>query len=128
MVQKNHILLWLLKVRLVVNGTTIYPLPRNKPVVVSIPSNPSKIVVTDGFHITRPLEVSCSHRHIYYFKIVCGIENDQLIIGSLIVFLIFMMGATSGLLFLQLLSILPVLYFLYLYYVKRKEFIRIKQY
>ena len=98
----------------------------NKPIVVSIPTNPSRIVVTDGFHITQPLELKYSTAQTFYFKVVCGIENDQLFIGGIIMGLIYMMGATSGIIFLQIVSIIPVLYFLFLYYIKRKEFIQIK--
>jgi hypothetical protein len=118
--------LWFLKLRLIVNGTYIYSLVKNKPVIVSIPTNPSKIVVTDGFHITKPLEVTYSHRHMYHFQIVCGIQNDQLIIGAIIAALVYMMGVTSGMVFLQVLSTAPILYFLFLYYIKRKEFIQIR--
>ncbi|MGN6164932.1 MAG: hypothetical protein ACTHOF_10370 [Flavisolibacter sp.] len=115
-----------LRLRLIVNGTYIYSLVRSKPIVVTIPTNPSRIVVTDGFHITRPLELTYSQSRIYYFQIVCGIENDQFLIGSIIGFLVYMMGATSGMIFLQLLSTTPILYFLFLYYIKRKEFIQIR--
>ena len=118
--------MWFLKLRLIVNGTYIYSLAKNKPIVVSIPTNPSKIVVTDGFHITKPLEVTYSHRHTYYFKIVCGIENDQLLIGAIIGGLVYMMGTTSGMIILQLLSVAPIIYFLFLYYINRKEFIQIR--
>jgi hypothetical protein len=88
--------LWFLKLRLIVNGTYIYSLVKNKPIIVSIPTNPSKIVVTDGFHITKPLELTYSHTRTYYFQIVCGIENDQLLVGTIIGGLVYMMGATSG--------------------------------
>jgi len=109
-----------------VNGTHIYALVKNKPIVVTIPTNPSRIVVTDGFHITKPLEVTYSNTRTYYFQIVCGIENDQLLVGTIIGGLVYMMGATSGMILLQLLSMAPVIYFLFLYYIKRKEFIQIR--
>jgi hypothetical protein len=125
-VQKNHFLLRFLKLRLIVNGTYIYSLVTNKPIVVTIPTNPSKIVVTDGFHITKPLELTYSYTKTYYFKVVCGIENDQLLIGTIIGVVIYMMGVTSGLILLQLMSISPIIYFLFLYYIKRKEFIQIR--
>lgn len=118
--------MWFLKLRLIVNGTYIYALVKNKPIVVSIPTNPSKIVVTDGFHITRPLEISYSGSRTYHFKVVCGIENDQLIVGALIGALVYMMGATSGMVALQMLSTAPIFYFLFLYYIKRGEFIQIR--
>ena len=83
-------------------------------------------MVTDGFHITRPLEVTYLYRDTYHFQIVCGIQNDQLIIGAIIGALVYMMGVTSGMIFLQILSIAPIIYFLFLYYIKRGEFIQIR--
>ena len=126
MVQKNQLLLRFLRVRIVVNGTVIYSLVNNKPIEVSIPTNPSKIVVTDGFHITKPIEISCTHRKTNFFQIVCGIDNDQLIIGAIICLLVYTMGATSGMWLLQLIAFSPIFYFLFLYYIKKKEFIQIK--
>lgn len=125
-IQKSHFLLRLLKLRVVVDGRYIYSLARETPIIVTLPASPSKIVVTDGFHITRPLELNYSHTQTYYFKVVCGIENDQLIIGTIIAFIIYMMGLTSNLLILQLFSLAPIIYFLFLYYIKRKEFIQIR--
>jgi hypothetical protein len=82
--------------------------------------------VTDGFHITKPLELTYSHTRTYYFQIVCGIENDQLLVGTIIGGLVYMMGATSGMILLQILSVSPIIYFLFLYYINRKEFIQIR--
>ncbi|HEU0063468.1 MAG TPA: hypothetical protein VFQ58_00490 [Flavisolibacter sp.] len=94
--------------------------------VIDIPSNPSRVVVTDGYHITKPLDLIYSYTHTYYFKVVCAIEDDQLIVGFIIIVLLFAMGATSGIFFLQILSLLPLFYFLFLYYINRKEFIQIR--
>jgi hypothetical protein len=110
----------------VINGIYIYALVKNKPIVIDIPSNPSRVVVTDGYHITKPMELIYSHTHTYYFKVVCAIEDDQLLVGFIIIVLLFTMGATSGIFFLQLLSLGPLIYFLFLYYIKRKEFIQIR--
>ncbi len=121
MVQKNQLLLRFLRVRIVVNGTEIYSLVKNKPIEISIPTNPAKIVVTDGFHITKPIEIAYKHRQTNCFKIVCGIDNDQLIFGALICLLIYTVGATSGLWLLQLIALSPILYFLFLYYIKKKR-------
>ena len=76
-----------------------------------MPTNPSKVVVTDGFHITRPLELTYSPRHTYFFKIVCVIEDEQLVVGMIMIALLYAMGATSGMVLLQLLSLTPVFYF-----------------
>jgi hypothetical protein len=110
----------------VVNGVYIYSLVREKPIVIDIPANPSRVVVTDGFHITRPLELVYSTKRTYYFKVVCAIEDEQLLVGFVLIVILFAMGTTSGILLLRLLSLVPVLYFLFLYYINRKEFIQIR--
>jgi hypothetical protein len=99
---------------------------RNKPVVIDMPTNPTRLVVTDGYHITSPMDVTYSRKYTRYFTIVCAIEDAQLIIGFVLTLILYAMGYTSGIILLQLLSIGPVLYFLFLYYIKRKEFIRIQ--
>lgn len=109
-----------------VNGRVIYPLVKNKPIVIDMPSNPSRLVITDGFHITQPMEFKYSYRDKNFFKIVCAIEDEQLIVGFLIIALLYAMGATSGMFVLQLISIAPIFYFLFLYYINRKEFIQIR--
>lgn len=91
-----------------------------------MPTNPTKIVVTDGYHITNPLNVTYSRSHARYFTVVCVIEDAQLIIGFVATLVLYAMGFTSGIVFLQLLSMVPILYFLFLYYIRRKEFIRIQ--
>jgi hypothetical protein len=116
----------LLKLRVVVNGYTIYPLERNKPVVIEMPTNPTKLVITDGFHITGPLNVTYAKNYTRYFTVVCIIEDAQFIIGFILVLILYAMGYTSGILFLRVLSMAPILYFLFVYYIRRKEFIRIQ--
>ena len=91
-----------------------------------MPTNPSKLVVTDGFHITQPIELTFSPKHTRFYKIVCAIEDDQLFVGLIIVGLLYAMGATSGMIFLQLLSSVPLFYFFFLYYINRKEFIKLQ--
>lgn len=125
-VQKNHVLLRFLKLRLVVNGMHIYALMKNKPVVVTLPTNPSRIVVTDGFHITQPMNLAGSPKKIHYFSVECAIQNDLLIGGFVFMLMLFAMGASADFLLLKIVSTLPVVYILFLYYIRRKEFIRIR--
>jgi hypothetical protein len=124
--QKNHILFRFLKLRVVVNGHYIYPLFKNKPIVIDMPTNPARLVVTDGFHITQPMELRHSRTQTQIFKIVCAIEDDQLLVGLLIMALLYAMGTTSGMFLLQLISMAPIAYFLFLYYINRKEFIQLR--
>jgi hypothetical protein len=124
-VQKDHLLLRFLKLRLVVNGMQIYPLRKNKPVFITMTTTPSRIVVTDGFHITRPLELKY-HQRTGHFNIVCAVNNDVLVGGLIFMFMFFAMGATSGTFVLQLFSLLPIGCILFLYYIRRQEFIQIR--
>lgn len=103
----------------------IYTLRKNSPVLITIPTSPSRIVVTDGFHITQPMVLKYSQQ-ISYFNIVCAVDNDVLIGGLIFMLMFFAMGATSGVLVLQLFSMLPIMYILFLYYIRRKEFIQIR--
>jgi hypothetical protein len=118
-------LLHFLKLRLVVNGMQIYNLRKNKPIRITIPTIPSRIVVTDGFHITEPIELAY-RQQTAYFAVVCAIDNDVLVGGLIFMLMFFAMGATSGVFVLQLFSMLPIIYILFLYYIRRKEFIQIR--
>jgi hypothetical protein len=119
-------LLRFLKLRVVVNGAYIYALVRNKPIVIDIPTNPSKVVVTDGFHITQPLELNYPHLNSHAFNIACAIEDEQLIGGFFIILVLYGIGALSDNIVIQLMALIPIVYFLFLYYINRKEFIRIR--
>ena len=106
----------------------IYSLQKGQPIVVTMPTNPARIVVTDGYHITGPIQITYSPQQKHYFTIACVVENDVLVGGGIFMTLLFFMGLSSGLLILQLLSMTPILCLLFLYYIKRKEFIQIRRY
>lgn len=116
-------LLRLLKLRVVVNGSQIYYLDKQKPVVIPIANNGSKLVASDGFHHSQPLQLNYGKKDVFYFTVGCIIEDDQLVVGIILLAVIYAMGFTSDILFMKLLSFVPVFYFLYLYYVNRKRFL-----
>lgn len=115
-----------IKLRVIVNGMYIYPLIEKKPVVVQIPNNRPNIVATDGYHFTKPMEFAYKTQ-VNYLKVGCVIEDDHLIAGAIITFLLYLAGFTSGVIIITLFSFVPILYFLYLYYINRKEFIQIQR-
>jgi hypothetical protein len=94
-------------------------------VIISVEKNNPKVVVTDGYHFTKPLELVYHHLHTYYFKIVCAIDDTQLLAGFGLLVLFYLLGFATGIFILKLLSLFPILYFLFLYYINRKEFIQI---
>ena len=123
--RKSQLLINFLNIRVIVDGKDIYNLVPDKPAIISVPKKKAQLVVTDGFHITKPLELSYHHPHTYHLKVICAIDNNMLITGAVLLILFSVVGIFSNILFLQILSFVPILYFLFLYYVKRKEFIRI---
>ncbi|HWR32027.1 MAG TPA: hypothetical protein VN451_00765 [Chitinophagaceae bacterium] len=123
--RKNQVLLSFLKIRAVVNGKEIYPLLNTKPVIIPVFENNPRIVVTDGFHITKPLKLVYKDLHTYCFKVSCAINDWQLIIGFGVLAVLYLSGMFTGILTLKVFSFLPLIYLLAFYYLNRKEFIRL---
>lgn len=115
-----------LKIRVIVNGKIIYPLEKNKPVVVPLSANHPQIVVTDGFHITGPVQINYKQPSIQHLNVGCAIEDEQLVFGLLLLIIFYAAGLTSDLLILKMMSFIPVLFFLYYYYGKRKAFLNLQ--
>jgi hypothetical protein len=119
------VLLSFLRIRVIVNGRDIYPLKTNKPVCIEVDENHPKLVISDGFHFTKPVELVYHHLHTYYFKVICVIGDVQLLAAALLVAVLYLAGFYSGIFIIKLLSFAPILYFLFFYYVNRREFLQI---
>jgi len=109
-----------------VNDKEIYPLVSNKPVIIEIKDDSTQITVTDGFHFTKDIKLDFRRPSFYRLKVVCAIDDMQLLTGFFLLAIFYLLGFYTGLLPLKLLSFLPLIYFLFLYYINRKEFIRVK--
>ena len=108
------------------DGSVIYPLERGKPVTVPLGAARPRIVVTDGYHYSKPQELVLQHIYIYYFKVVCAIEDEQLVFGGILLGLFYTAGLTSDLLLLKMMSFIPLVYFLFVYYKNRSSFLLLK--
>jgi len=121
------LLLSILNIRVIVNNKEIYPLTNEDPVIIEVYDKHPRIVVTDGFHFTKPIDLNYKQPSYYHFKVVCSIDDMQLL-GSIIVLTVFyLLGFFTGNLILKLLSFLPIFYLLFAYYIDRRSFIQIKQ-
>jgi len=118
-------LLSFLKIRAIINGTSIYPLSNTKPVVIPVKENNPRVVITDGFHITKPLKLVYKEMNIYCFKVSCAISDIQLIAGFLILAALYLSGLYTGMLVLKVFSFIPILYLVLFYYLNREQFIRL---
>lgn len=112
--------------RAVVNGRDIFPLPVNQRVIIPVEENHPKVVITDGYHYTKPLELVFHNVHVYYFKVECVIDDSQLIYGAILLGALYLIGFGTGFFVIKLLSFFPILYFLFMYYINRKDFIQIR--
>lgn len=123
--RKNQVLLSFLKVRAIVNGKEIYPLPDSKPVIIPVQANNPRLVITDGYHISRPLKLVYKDLHTYCFKVACAVSDGQLL-GSFIGLAgMYLSGFYTGLILLKVLSFMPLLYLLLFFYLNRKDFFRL---
>ena len=125
--KKNQILLSFLKVKVIVNNKQIYPLVNNRPVVIEVENDHTKIVVSDGFHFTSPIDLNYTQPSFYYFKVSSPITDIQLLGGFFLTAFLFWLGMRTDFLFIQLLSFIPICILLILYYLKRKSFIVVRQ-
>jgi hypothetical protein len=111
----------------IVNNKEIYPLLNDKPVLIEADNDRIKIVVSDGFHFTKPIELKYSQPSFYHFKIVSPVNDLQLLGGAFIMFFFYLLGFITGILLMKLLSFAPIFLLLVIYYVNRKSFIQVRQ-
>lgn len=117
----------MLNVRVIVNNKEIYPLSNTEPVVIEVHENHPKVVVTDGYHFTKPVDLTYKQPSYYHFKVVCAIDDMQLVGNFFMLILFYLLGFFTGVFVLKLLSFLPILYLLFAYYIDRNSFIQIRQ-
>lgn len=118
----------LLPVRVVVNDRDIYPLKEKQPATITVRTNPVKIVITNGFHASKPLLLNTYVQHKYALQADCLLDNIRLGYGFFLVFLLFGMYWITSMRVFQIAANLPVLYMLYLVYFRRKDFLFIQHY
>jgi hypothetical protein len=53
------------------------------------------------------------------------IENQQLAVGVALMIIFYLLGFGTGFFVLKLISFFPILYFLFVYYMNRKDFLQI---
>ena len=112
---------------MIVNNKEIYPLSNEDPVVIEVKDNHPKIVVTDGFHFTRPIDLTYKQPSYYHFKVVCSIDDMQLLANAFVLIAFYLLGFFTGVFVVKLLSFLPIFYLLFAYYIDRNSFIQLRQ-
>lgn len=112
-----------LNTRVIVNNKEIYPLLNEQPVVIPVEKDHPEIVVTDGFHFTKPLELVYDQPGYFNFELTCIVDDLKLLGGSFLLVILYLLGLFTGFLILKMLSFLPVIFFLFYYYFNKKNFL-----
>lgn len=123
--RKNQVLLGFMQIRVVVNNRDIYLLTNTEPVVIPVEKDYPQLVITDGFHFTKPVELEFKKPAYFNFNVVCAIDDMQLLGGSLLLVILYLLGFVTGIFMIKLVSFAPVLWFLFYYYINRRDFIRL---
>jgi hypothetical protein len=121
----NQVLLSFLNIRVIINNKDIYPLTNDQPVIIPVDINFPKLIVTDGFHFSKPVELIYEEPSYYKFKVECAINDLQLLGGFFLLSLFYLLGFFTGIFIIKVISFIPLLVFLFYYYINRKRFIRL---
>lgn len=120
-------MLGFLNVRVVVNNKEIYPLTAKEPVLIPLYSDSPRIVLTDGYHISKPLQLTYKRPGYFNFEVVCAIDDLQLWAGFLVMAVLYLLGFLTGFFFLKILSFAPLVVLLFYYYGRRRSFLQLRR-
>lgn len=116
-----------LKLRAIIDNKDIYPLPNRKRIIIPVEKSNFNIVITDGFHITKPLRLSYDQPGYFNFEVTCIVDDLALLGGAFILIVFYLLGLFTGFLILKVLSFLPVIFVLFFYYINRKHFLKLNR-
>ena len=124
---KHQAILSFLNVRVVVNNRDIYPLPWNQPVVVALDEENPEVVLTDGFHYSRPRQLHFDGPGYFNFEVVTPLSDWRIFKGGVVLSLFYIWATLTGFLLLKIASFLPIIVLLIHYYLNRRNFLQLKQ-
>jgi len=87
---------------------------------------PVKITAKNGFHFSKPFYITQYSATPIYIAVSCEADNGRLWGGILISAFLFVLFFATGLYFFMLLANLPLLYLVYIFFLKPKEFITVE--
>jgi hypothetical protein len=111
----------------VVNDHGLYELKEQSPLIIAADKLPVKIIVKNGFHLSKPFYINEPLKENFFIDIGCEADNERLwgsILTSTLLFIVFV--ATRLQLFM-IMANLPLFYLIYKFFLKPKEFITIEK-
>ncbi len=126
LLRQRHLLLNLLPMRAVVDGSSLYELNTGEPVVIPFTGPAANIFITNGFHRSDVLQLKHEAGASYFFRVTTIINNWGLIAAVTASLLLFVLYALYGHVFLLLLANLPVVLLLLLFFFNPRSAIVLK--
>jgi hypothetical protein len=114
-----------LKLWVIVDDKNIYNLSEGKPLLIALEKLPMKIIAQNGYHSSKPFYINSNSGKPLYLKIGCNADNEQFwgsIILSLFFFILFFI---TSLWFVLFVANIPLVFLIYRFFFKHKEFITI---
>jgi hypothetical protein len=118
----DQLILRLLKVRIVVDGKDIYYFEKGKPALLQLYHPNCSIIITDGFHYSKPFHINFQNKDHYRLRISSILDNGRLSFIIMLTAILFLLAFLNELSWIKFLSFIPVIVFLYFYYINRKNF------
>lgn len=112
--------------RVVLNGTTLYQLEPGKTLVIPLERNDARLVITDGFHISRPAKLHFTDADMAFFHVGCSLPDRVLVAGALVSVLFFALGGVTAQLVFKVFGALPPVYAILSFFLDRQGFIRLE--
>ena len=123
--RQRQLLLRVLKLWVVVNDRNIYHLIEGEPLLIQTHQLPTKIIAQNGYHSSEPFYINEGSDKPLYIKVGCNVDNEQFW-GSLILSAVFFtLFFLTSLDFILVLANVPLLFLIYQFFFKHKEFITI---
>lgn len=111
---------------IVVNDNHIYQLKEQEPLVLDEHTLPLKMIAKNGYHFSKTKNIKTNNSADILIGIGCRIDNVTLLGGALLSTLFFSLFLFTGLAIFLFLANLPLLYLVYIFFVKAKEFITVE--
>ena len=120
----RHLLLRLLKLRIVVNDHEIYECREQKPVVITDTKPGTFFTISNGFHSSRRMSVN-KNSGLLFYEVGSFIDNIQLLTGFVLTLLFFLIFIFTGIRLFMIAANLPLLIMFILVFLKKKDFIQV---
>jgi len=120
-------LLRVLTLWVVVNDHDLYELKEQSPLIIPADKLPVKIIVKNGFHLSKSFIITQPLKENFFIDIGCEADNERLWGSILTSFLLFVVFNATKLQVFLIMANLPLLYLVYKFFLRPKEFITIEK-